>query len=287
MSRLFKIKNSPYYYYTVGTPPNRIYKSTGTETLAIARQIKRKWDEEYILNKHKVIVPAINIHALIDKYYSVIAPIKSQSWRERISYIIKAFKSTLPNIAVSDLKKYDVNQYVSDRFQYVKPATIQKEIRILKNILDFAVDNQFLDHNVAVKIQLPKIEPKRNLPFSNETLSQLFNKSIPQDLIYWKILYYTGMRAGDAGTIHEKELKDGFVIKIQEKIKKEVAIPLHKELIKLKNKSVMVAPTRSNRNMSYRRLKKILHSIGKDGNLHTFRHTISTRLLELGLSAGR
>lgn len=284
MSRLFKIKNSPYYYYTVGTPPSRIYRSTGTEELSVAKKIKQKWDEEYILNKHKVIVPTISVRDLIDKYYQVISPIKSNSWRERVSYIIKTFKNTLPNIIISDLKKYNINQYVADRFKTVKPATIQKEIRILKNILDFAVDNQYITNNVAQKIELPRIEPNQYPPFSQSELDQIFKRAIPIDRIYWKILYYTGMRAGDSGTISKKELKDGYIIRKQAKTKHQVQIPLHKELIKLGNKIVMVAPTRNDRNMSYRRLKKILQSIGRDGDLHTFRHTTSTRLQESGLS---
>ncbi len=285
MSRLFKIKHSPYYYYTAGSPPSRIYRSTGSSELSIAKKIKRKWDEEYILNKHKVTIPTMVLYDLIDKYFDVISPIKSSAWRERISYIIKTFKILLPNISVTDIKKYDINQYVSQRFKVAQSATIQKEIRILKNILGFAVDNQILKINVIKNIELPKSTPKQYPPFSNETLYHIFNNAIPQDLIYWKVLLYTGLRAGDGGTISKKEIKNGTITKSQQKTSKQVIIPLHKELIKLESKIIMVASTRSDRNMSYRRLKKILHKIGKDGNLHTFRHTFSTRLLELGLAA--
>lgn len=285
MSRLFKKKGSPYYYYTVGTRPNRIRKSTGTDSLSIAKKIKYKWDEECILNKHKVIISTIALHDLIDKFFNVMSPIKSRAWKERVSYIIKTYKILLPDILVADLKKYNINQYVAERFKVVKAATIQKEIRILKNILDFAVDNQYLESNVAHNIELPKSTPQQYSPFSNETLSQIFNQAIPQDLIYWKILLYTGLRAGDGGSITKNEIKKSYIVKLQQKTNKQVMIPLHKELLIYKNRIVMVMPTKSDRQSSFRRLKKILHQIGQDGNLHTFRHTFATRLFELGLSS--
>lgn len=285
MSRLFKRKDTPHYYYTVGTPPNRIVRSTGTKELTIAKRIKRKWDEEYILQKHHINVSQILLYDLIDKYYNVISPIKTHTWAERMSCAIKALKSLIPNIFAHDLKKYDVNQYVAQRFKNAKTATIQKEIRLLKNILDFGVDNQYNDRNVAINIALPKSEPNQYPPFTNEVLKTIFNRCIKRDLIYWKILLYTGLRAGDGGTIAKIEIKDNMIIRFQQKTKKQVIIPLHKELLIYGNNIIMIMPERSDRNSSFRRLKKILHQIGVDGNLHTFRHTFATRLFELGLSS--
>ena len=55
MSRLFRRKDSPNWYYTDGTSPNRVMKSTGTGDKRIAERLRKHWDKQRILEKHGII----------------------------------------------------------------------------------------------------------------------------------------------------------------------------------------------------------------------------------------
>ena len=95
------------------------------------------------------------------------------------------------------------------------------------------------------------------------------------------MLYYTGLRAGDAGTLKKEYIQKGFIVRTQTKTNLKVSIPLHPELKGLDIFNLM--PTKGRRNKSSERLKKILKKYGAKGTLHTFRHTFASKLFDLGL----
>ena len=284
MSRLFKRKNTPYYYYTVGTPPNRIRQSTGTNNLSVAKKIKVRWDEEYILQKHGIIRPKILLYDLFDQYLTIIKSVKTASWSKRMQLSMNILKAHFNSIYVNDLKLSDVSLFIAERAKTKSASTIRHDIIFLQKALEYAKDNDYVERNVAQKAVLPKAKKNQHPPFSDETLKAIFNYANEIDSIYWKILLYTGLRAGDAGTIKKSEIRDNMIRKTMQKTGKEITIPLHPKLKKIKRHIVMVMPTDKERRLSYRRLKIILKNIGIQGNLHTFRHTFSTKLFELGLS---
>lgn len=284
MSRLFKRKDRPYYYYTAGSPPNRVYKSTGTDVLSIAKQIKQKWDEEYVLQKHGITRPKILLYDLFDQHLAIIRSVKTISWSRRMQQSMSVLKAHFNNIYVNDLKLSDVSLFIAKRAKTKSASTIRHDIIFLQKALEYAKDNDYVERNVAQKVIMPKIKKNQHLPFSDETLKVIFNYANEIDSIYWRILLYTGLRAGDAGMIKKSEIQDNMIRKTMQKTGKEITIPLHPKLKKIKRQIVMVMPTNEDRRLSYRRLKRILKNIGIQGNLHTFRHTFSTKLFELGLS---
>lgn len=284
MSRLFKKKGSPYYYYTIGTPPNRIRKSTGTDNLSAAKKIKDKWDEEYILQKHGIIRPKILLYDLFNQHLTVIQSVKTVSWSKRMRLSMNILKAHFNNIYSHDLTLSDVSLFIAERAKTKSASTIRHDIIFLQKALEYAKDNDYVERNVAQKATLPKTKKNQHPPFSNETLKVIFDCANDVDKIYWKILLYTGLRAGDAGTIKKSEIRGNLIRKIMQKTGKEITIPLHPKLKNIKRHIVMVMPADEDRRLSYRRLKRILNNIGIQGNLHTFRHTFSTKLFELGLS---
>jgi len=54
MSRLYKRHDSPYYWYTDGTGPDRVQRSTKTSNRRLAETIRDKWDEKRLLRKHNL-----------------------------------------------------------------------------------------------------------------------------------------------------------------------------------------------------------------------------------------
>ena len=282
MSNLFKRKDSPYWYYTAGGDKNRVIKSTGTESKKIAFLLKRKWDEEFILKKHGVVTDKILLFDLIDEYLDVITPIKSESRITRLNIYAKTFKNMLPNINASEIKLSMINKFIAARLKERHPATVHYEVSFLKDVLEYANKNEYVRKNVVLDAELPKVSFKKNSPFSGDILHKIFEMATDKDLIYWKVLLYTGLRAGDAGTIKKEHIKDGFIIRLQGKTNNQVTIPIHSEI---QNYNIIdIMPTKYLRTQSWKRLKKILAKLEVDGNLHSFRHTFASRLFNSGLS---
>lgn len=108
---------------------------------------------------------------------------------------------------------------------------------------------------------------------------------LEKDRLFWTLLYYTGLRSGDAGTLQEQNIVDN-TIKLDTQIKtgEPVRIPLHKSLLPYKEKLVNLMPTVHRRNSSRERFQKILEeNFELNSDLHSLRHSFNTHLRDLGL----
>ena len=70
MSRIFRRKGSPNWYYSMGAGKDRVYKSTKTPHRHVAKLIQAKWDEKYILRKFGI--QNIIVSKLINEYINII-----------------------------------------------------------------------------------------------------------------------------------------------------------------------------------------------------------------------
>ena len=83
MSRIYKRKGSPYWWYTAGTSPNRIQKSTGTRDKKVALRIQAKWDQEIALRNSGVEVPTVDLQIPFRQYIDVI-----EQTKERVTPVV-------------------------------------------------------------------------------------------------------------------------------------------------------------------------------------------------------
>ncbi len=73
---------------------------------------------------------------------------------------LRIINRTLGNIRVSDFKRADAYAFIEVRRKEVKPATINRDIAVLKNMLTYAIDKGLLYHHPLLKFGALPEKPK-------------------------------------------------------------------------------------------------------------------------------
>jgi len=288
MSRIYKRTGSPHWQYTDGGGPHRIQKSTGTPNKRIAQLIQAKWDEERILQRHGIATKSMTCEALYQEYIELIQTVKSESWSKRISAGLKQFIYVYSNHLIGRVTVKDINNYISKRLKDDKAnKTVRDEVSIVKAMFEYAIQNKYIHSNPCKNVILPAKKtkrPRQAIPHDivKKTIDLAWRED---DRIFWSLLYYTGLRVGDAGTLKPENLKGDCIELAQTKTAEPVMIPLHNELLPYKDKLVDLMPTVHRRDESRKRFQKILReNFGMKADLHSLRHSFNTHLRDLGLA---
>jgi integrase len=141
----------------------------------------------------------------------------------------------------------------------LSPATIEKQLNILKAIFSLAVSNELIDKNPLIGVKLVKQKglPKPRVPFSSEDIATIFNSPIfskcerpvggAGEACVWLpyIALWTGMRLEEIGQLLVSDIKchndiyfinvgdDEFSTKRLKTSSSHRRIPIHPELIRL------------------------------------------------------
>tara|TARA_R100001510_G_C7655688_1_gene215001 strand:+ start:4491 stop:5501 length:1011 start_codon:yes stop_codon:yes gene_type:complete len=301
LSKLYRRADSPNWWFTEGTPPNRIMRSTGTSSLKLAKILKKKWDEELFFKKHNIPQnQRMTIHDACEEFKQNMISKKTKNQgmdyiKQKCKYIdnFNDFMKMPKNVKMfSQVDSSDIDRYVVYRIHEgnVSAKTVADEVRNIKLMFDFATKYKYFEsENPALNPDIPKHNPKKRIPIPTQyVLEVLRSKEISEkDRAYWSICYYTGLRASDAGALKKEQVhKDRILIHDTEKTDVPVEIPLHPKLKKMN--IVNVYTKKGDRDESTQRFKKELLKIGYEqrADIHSLRHTFNMMMLrEGGLSS--
>jgi integrase len=138
----------------------KVEASTRPQAVEALRRIKTKEEIARTLG----VRPAsdITVEALFDRYKKhQKARIRGTTF-ERLGGILDTLKERLPAQAKA-ITKRTVADYISERTEHVSPATIAKEVSVLKHCLRLAVEWGELNQNSAAGARLPQLPPGRTL----------------------------------------------------------------------------------------------------------------------------
>ena len=297
-------KRGKYYHYDTNSKNGRVRLSLRTSNYKVALREKKKLDEIYV-NTYPWDKPrfTVTVDKVIEDHIRWLEIYKSPQWAERQKQIFKKFQQFnktkfIHGITAADIEKYMMRQIVLG----IKPATIRKELHVLKGLWDRALRDRYVESNVVTMVKAPRDrEPKEARCFTKEEVKMIIDdqKGKPMQLII-ATLYYTGLRLGDVISMKSEEidLKNGRYKKRIEKTGKIMKMPLAEPLIEILKGNIPESgpafpnfyPESYNRKNIIRRnilrdFKSILRCLNiPDGCLHSFRHTFTNELMKMGLS---
>ena len=136
----------------------------------------------------------LTIDQLADVYYEGYCKVhnKRPDFKE---HALKPIRAKLGRISVRSLRRTDVHQFVRLRSREVAPATVNRSVGVLKNMLSFALENELIDTHPLIRFRMLREEPKavRVLTIAEE---RRLVESIDEPTIasYVAILGETGLR---------------------------------------------------------------------------------------------
>lgn len=256
--------------------------------------------------KHPVIKKRkskkIKFAAFAETYITDYSKPNKKSWKSDV-YRLKAlipffgdfYLSDIESSHVAEYKKLRLQQKVKNRDKFVSPATVNKEIKQLKNILKKAAKWKGIDiHDLELDLAT---EIPRDRILTHHEMKLLVGNSVPPLKYAILIALNTGMRSGEINNLEwvNVNLEHNFitVTALEAKSKRVRRIPINSELrkllLKLKltrndNSYVLQNPMTGNSYGSFQRSwKSLLARTGiADLKFHDLRHTFASHFLMNG-----
>lgn len=299
MARIYKRKNTwcVDYHYKGRRFRKRIGKSKKIAEFALKDiEVKIAKDELGILKRK------VSVEKFIAEYLAYIKVNKRGRTASRYREIIEHFKKSLQEnkvITLSDIEPSFIEKYKQERLKFIKPITVNYELRLLKAFFAQAVKNNYIKDNPVNDIERLKVTSKQPRFFVEEELREILIHCQKRDYPVFLTLASTGMRLGELINLEWADVdfeRRTITIKVKDfwepKNSKPRAIPMTDRLIEvlkeLKKDIRWVFTARNdsqlNRNHLRERLVKVCMNIGiEPANIHTFRHTFASHLIMKGV----
>jgi integrase len=236
---------------------------------------------------------SMKISQLLQEFYESVAKLKSDSWKTRMHQFNNAIIEFMGKDSLTSLTPKRINKYIQYRLELGRATkTVHDEVAHLKRVFDYGKNEGYISINPVKKetVVMPTKAPETPRDsISHSVMQSIFEKASElgfyDDVIYWKLLYYTGLRAGDGGMLTKEKIHNGGIK--QAKTGFNVALFMHPEIEQYGDAIYNVAPEKKRRNQSRGRLQKVAKLVGYDEYvcLHSLRHSFTTRCqTELGMS---
>jgi hypothetical protein len=77
--------------------------------------------------------------------------------------VLESVTRILGNVRVKSLRRYDVHHFIAERSREVGPATVNRGVAVLKNMLTFALERELIETHPLLRFRMLK-EDKPALP---------------------------------------------------------------------------------------------------------------------------
>ena len=242
-----------------------------------------------------------NLGQFVRRYMNTISNIKSDKAVLTAEGILERFREHLGSRSISNLEEVThriVQDYIDGIHRAVK--TKRNHAQEIKLLFDEAIREGIILNNPAKLIRFPKSDRKiRHRVLDPEDFRIIKAEGEPW-LLYYLILYFTGLRAGDAAMLKfgDFDRLEGVMTCLIRNSGKIYEMPLSEHLLRaLPTDGAADAPLFPHlyeeddfkRNNRYREPREHLQTVLADhdrpkATLHSFRVTFNNRLRDLGLS---
>lgn len=213
---------------------------------------------------------------------------------DRVRFIVERRLTRFHDRPLAALDQGEIEQWIATRSSSAKPATVEKELRTLKALLNKAVEWKLLDANPAENVAPP--QNVQSEPIHWYTAAEL-KRLYRADRLHapaWQFLANTGLRRREAMQLRWTDIRDGSIwVTSREGARTKSAkwrqIPLSPgaavALSRLRrgNQSIYVLPRLAKGSWS-RAFAKAADRATVGGSLHSLRHTFAANLVAQGIN---
>lgn len=210
---------------------------------------------------------------------------KYRKSRERLASYIRTLGKD--DIRLKDITPAFCTGYHNYCLSSLKSSTVAKELKMFKRVLQFAVDERYIDVNpFNIKIKVDKLEYH---PLTPQEIDALWNHKISNERIekvrdLFVFQCYTGLSYCDMASLTKDDIKDGVIYKNRRKTDVKSIIPLLPISKSILEKYDYQLPVISNQ--KYNQYLKALGDLCECRmtlHSHLARHTYATMLLNKGV----
>jgi integrase len=237
---------------------------------------------------HKITVAEFGVQ------YLEYAKANKRSWL-RDEQIMKHLSVSFGNMLLTDIGPLPIERYKLERLRAAAPATVNREIALLKHLFNMADQwGVYRGRNPVKGVKFLSEDSLRFRSLTEEEEARLLQCCSPylQDLVTFAI--HTGLRLGDILNLKWKEVDIGqdAITFLAQKTQRILEVPLNNEAARVvrgwhgirKCEYVFYNPETGNQFKDlWLGLKKACHKAALKGvTWHTFRHTFASRLTHQG-----
>jgi len=170
-----------------------------------AEEIYKRKITEWKEKVHLGVAPnkSMTLGELINRYLKLPSTVRLKSFN-KVNQHCRALKERLGHINARDLKSQVVEQYRESRFEEIsrrgekyKPASINRELEVLKRIFNLAMRDELVEKNPCLKVERLHEDNARDRVLSLEELKRLIAVLPHHAADIFLVGYLTGMRFGE------------------------------------------------------------------------------------------
>lgn len=278
-------KGGTTYYYVRRHPKGqgvRIYAEPGTPEF---------WAEYSLALKGRPAPPPVrSVAALVERYLSSqkwarLAPNTQRSYRRHLDYIREKIGRADPR-KLRRRHVLDMQAALAD-----KPTTANRRIGVLKALLEFGIDVDWLTENVAKGVSDLEPSGRARHPWPQDMIEAFREEADRDTLLIFELALGTGQRIGDVLAMQWAHVEGAGITVKQGKTKAEVWIPWTTRLAGIvagiSRRGLFIACQPNGRPWSYNgawnRIRAVRGAIGAEAyDIHALRHNAASELAEAG-----
>jgi len=267
----------------------------GNKTIAenVAATIKA----DIIRNKYGIPGPQKRIlfENFADEYIELHSKQNKRSWKRDLTSL-KNLRAFFGGKFLSEITPDLIEKYKAKRKAEVKPASVNRELALLKHMYTKAIDWNKATENPVKKVKLLREDNKKERILSKEEIKRLIEAAEQSDSYVKQFIIIglnTGMRKDEILSLKWENIdfRNMFINVTHAKSGKSRKIPMNTvvkkalESIEKKNDYVFFNPkTKSYTKNITKAFKTVCRKAGiKNFRIHDLRHTAATKMIEAGV----
>ena len=176
-------------------------------TLAEARGRARVAQHEVVVGGDPAAVKAEARHAetigtLAEEYIERHAKPNKRSWKDDRRMLGSEVLPSWRHVPVGELRRRDVRELVEAIAERGAPILANRVLALVRKMLNFGVEREWLDVNPAAGVRRPAPERRRDRVLTNEEIRTLWKQlanEVPAMAAAFRLRLITGQRSGEVG----------------------------------------------------------------------------------------